>query len=347
MGDVVDGTARAANSKSSSATATPSRNTTFSGHTSLWHTSVLPAGSARRPSQVSPRESNPRRVMQATQEPGDGCQRSVRLAPVRIGRHGDLPVDEHEALPSSSMPTGMGAPSNPASHRPQEGMIDLECGFDGRSTCGPTHDLAHVRDPAFEPLLSHAPRSQSADSSPEERTAREPVSARATVVGPGVDHARALRTADPQRAGHDLQSRQPVAAPKSSEKNRFTACLWIGCSMTCRAASSLSHAVIVYRRSPIPTPIQLRNPGSSRSRRRAGGSALAPRRLRPPIAAIHVSVSRPARADRRSPSRSSARIRTGTDRPTAVGRVPAARAARTWSGGRSSPRRWTRRRPSW
>ena len=60
MGQVVDGTAGAANSKSSSATAMPSRKTTFSGHTSLWHTSDPPAGSASASSQVIPRGSNPR-----------------------------------------------------------------------------------------------------------------------------------------------------------------------------------------------------------------------------------------------------------------------------------------------
>jgi hypothetical protein len=37
-----------------SATAMPSRKTTFSGHTSLWHTSVPPAGSARLSSQARP-----------------------------------------------------------------------------------------------------------------------------------------------------------------------------------------------------------------------------------------------------------------------------------------------------
>jgi hypothetical protein len=39
-------------------------------------------------------------VVQPAQQPGDGRQRGVGLAPVRIGRHGDLAVDEHEALAS-------------------------------------------------------------------------------------------------------------------------------------------------------------------------------------------------------------------------------------------------------
>ena len=101
LGEVVDGAAGAANSKSSSATATPSRKTTFESSTSLWHTSVPPAGSARR---VVPGETlrvEPAGgVVQPAQQPGDGRQRGVGLAPVRIGRHGDLAVDEHEALAS-------------------------------------------------------------------------------------------------------------------------------------------------------------------------------------------------------------------------------------------------------
>jgi len=39
-------------------------------------------------------------VVQPAQQPGDGRQRGVGLAPVRIGRHGDLAIDEHEALAS-------------------------------------------------------------------------------------------------------------------------------------------------------------------------------------------------------------------------------------------------------
>jgi hypothetical protein len=39
-------------------------------------------------------------VVQPAQQPGDGRQRGVGLAPVRIGRDGDLAVDEHEALAS-------------------------------------------------------------------------------------------------------------------------------------------------------------------------------------------------------------------------------------------------------
>ena len=39
-------------------------------------------------------------VVQPAQQPGDGRQRGVGLAPVRIGRHGDLAVDEHDALAS-------------------------------------------------------------------------------------------------------------------------------------------------------------------------------------------------------------------------------------------------------
>jgi hypothetical protein len=39
-------------------------------------------------------------VVQPAQQPGDGRQRGVGLAQVRIGRHGNLAVDEHEALAS-------------------------------------------------------------------------------------------------------------------------------------------------------------------------------------------------------------------------------------------------------
>ncbi|MCU1468447.1 MAG: hypothetical protein JWM72_4375 [Actinomycetia bacterium] len=39
-------------------------------------------------------------VVQPAQQPGDGRQRAVGLAPVRIGRNGDLTVDEDEALAS-------------------------------------------------------------------------------------------------------------------------------------------------------------------------------------------------------------------------------------------------------
>ena len=67
----------------------------------MWHTSVPPAGSASASSQVRPVRVEPAcGVVQPAQQPGDGRQRGVGLAPVRIGRHGDLAVDEHEALPS-------------------------------------------------------------------------------------------------------------------------------------------------------------------------------------------------------------------------------------------------------
>ena len=114
MGDVVDGTARGGELE-----VEQRHGDAVTEHDVLWAHVVVaherPAAGSARPSQVSPRESNPRAVMQATQEPGDGCQRSVRLAPVRIGQHGDLPsMNTRRSRPSSSMPTGMGAPSNPA-----------------------------------------------------------------------------------------------------------------------------------------------------------------------------------------------------------------------------------------
>ncbi len=60
---------------------------------------------ARRVSQiVGPRET--RRiepagsVVQPAEQRGDRRQGGVGLAPARIGRHGDVAFDEHEALPS-------------------------------------------------------------------------------------------------------------------------------------------------------------------------------------------------------------------------------------------------------
>ena len=51
---------------------------------------------ARRKAWVEPAGG----VVQPAQQPCDGRQRSVGLAPVRIGRHGYLAVDEHKALAS-------------------------------------------------------------------------------------------------------------------------------------------------------------------------------------------------------------------------------------------------------
>ncbi len=51
------------------------------------------------PSQT-PWVEPPGGVVQPAQQPGDGRQRGVGLTPVRIGRHWDLAVDEHEALAS-------------------------------------------------------------------------------------------------------------------------------------------------------------------------------------------------------------------------------------------------------
>jgi hypothetical protein len=97
-------------------------------------------------------------VVQPAQQPGDGRQRSVGLAPVRIGRHGDLAIDEHEALASVLVDADWyrGTLESGVFHRPKEGMNRTRV-----RTRGAKHmrtdadDLARVRDPAIELLLRH------------------------------------------------------------------------------------------------------------------------------------------------------------------------------------------------
>lgn len=79
-------------------------------------------------------------VVQSAQQPSDGRQRGVGLAPARIGRKGTSPsMNTRRSRPSLSMPTGNEAPLKPVclnAHR--KAWIEPECGFEGRRTCGPT-----------------------------------------------------------------------------------------------------------------------------------------------------------------------------------------------------------------
>jgi hypothetical protein len=80
-------------------------------------------------------------VVQPAQQPGDGRQRGVGLAPVRIGRHRDLAVDEHEALASRPRRYRLVTrrPPKPACLTARrKAWIEPECGLEGRRTCGPT-----------------------------------------------------------------------------------------------------------------------------------------------------------------------------------------------------------------
>ena len=98
-------------------------------------------------------------VVQPAQQPGDGRQRGVGLAPVRIGRHGDLAVDEHEALASVLVDTDRqrGTLEAGVPHRPQEGVDRTRVRTRGaKNMRAHADDPARVRDPTIELLLSHA-----------------------------------------------------------------------------------------------------------------------------------------------------------------------------------------------
>jgi hypothetical protein len=98
-------------------------------------------------------------VVQPAQQPGDGRQRGVGLAPVGIRRDGNLTVDEHEALtPIRVDADRLGGALEPGvPHRPEEGVdrpgVRARRAQDVRTV---PDDLAHVRDPALQRLLTHA-----------------------------------------------------------------------------------------------------------------------------------------------------------------------------------------------
>ena len=101
MGEVVDGAPRGSELE------VEQRNgdAVTKNHVRRLHVVVAHERSARRVSEtVVPGETKRVEptggVMQPAQQPGDRRQRSIGLAPVRIGREGDLAVDEHEALAS-------------------------------------------------------------------------------------------------------------------------------------------------------------------------------------------------------------------------------------------------------
>ena len=109
-------------------------------------------------SQVSPRVDPAGGVVQATKQPGDGRQRDVGLAPVRIGRHGDLAVDEHEALASVFVNADRSrcALEPGDRHRPQEGVDRSRVRARWPKNVRPDADhLACVGDSASELLLGH------------------------------------------------------------------------------------------------------------------------------------------------------------------------------------------------
>lgn len=97
-------------------------------------------------------------VVQPAQQPGDGRQRGVGLAPVRIGRPGDLTVDEHEALASVLVDTDgeRGTFESGVAHRPQEGVDRTRVRTRGaKNMRTDTDHQARVGDPAIELLLIH------------------------------------------------------------------------------------------------------------------------------------------------------------------------------------------------
>ena len=96
--------------------------------------------------------------MQPAQQPGDGHQRGVGLAPVRIRRHGDLAVDEHEALASVLVDAERfrGALESGVPHRPQVGVDRTRVRTRGaKNMRTDADDPSDVRDPAVELLLRH------------------------------------------------------------------------------------------------------------------------------------------------------------------------------------------------
>jgi hypothetical protein len=106
-------------------------------------------------------ESQPCRMvgwLQSAQQPGNGRQCGVGLAPVRVGRQGDVAVDEDQAL-ASVLVDAHGHRStleSCASDRTKE-RVDrrgVRVGRTKHMRTG-THDLARVGDPTVELLLGH------------------------------------------------------------------------------------------------------------------------------------------------------------------------------------------------
>jgi hypothetical protein len=97
-------------------------------------------------------------VVQPRQQPRDRPKRSVGLAPVRIRRHGDLPIDEHEPLPAVLVDADSyrGTHKAGVSHRPQEGMNRTRLRIRRtKNMRTDTDNLARVSDPSIELRLRH------------------------------------------------------------------------------------------------------------------------------------------------------------------------------------------------
>ena len=103
-----------------------------------------------------------RRVMQLAQQPGDGCQRGIGLAPFRIWRHGHVAVDEHQSFTSVAVDADWcrNSVESDALRGPQEG-VNRSRVLCRRAKYVRTNanDVPRVRDSAVELLLvRHTPR---------------------------------------------------------------------------------------------------------------------------------------------------------------------------------------------
>ena len=127
------------------------------------HVVVTHECSAQRVSQriipgVTLRVELAARVVQPAQQLGDGGQRGVGLAPVRVGCQGHVAIDELEAFafvfvesdgPRNAVEPGM-------SHRSQKRMNRTSVYARGAEHVrADADDPARVRDSAFEMLLDH------------------------------------------------------------------------------------------------------------------------------------------------------------------------------------------------
>ena len=127
-------------------TASPSRNTTFSGQTSLWVAIGPPSGSASSVDHVPPAGIEPGdRLVVAAQQPRHAREGLVAQRPRGIRRHGHVAGQVRRAPrdPARRCRAASGTPSNPAARRCRSSACTAAvCGPAGRRTVSPTRTTA-------------------------------------------------------------------------------------------------------------------------------------------------------------------------------------------------------------